>query len=409
MRRHVVIVFLCVAWAAMLLAGCDTLPPSVAASKESDPPLADTSDSVETVEDGAPLDTDTGGEAGVMFSTLVADADDDGVEDEVDACPGTPAGQAVDEVGCSCAQIDTDGDGANDCDDECPDNPYRTEAGAEIAFAVSFDDPEMEYADYYADIEALLLAVGEDWAQHLLAPRNVTIEILIQFADIPTATAASATVVFVGNNGVYNVYEQGVAAEIGTGIDPNGVEPDATVRIGIGNLTGGRWWFDPDPASRSVPVPGDRIDAYSTLLHEMGHVLAYNGWRNAYTGELRSDFQSTYDEMTVFDGEDFFFIGEAAMDVYGGPVAETYGNCRHLGNRAPRPGSDLLDQLMNGVANRRGWRRFISELDLAILADVGLPVRGPDTDVDGCGGSTVTTQTYRRQSPRLGPPPVLQD
>lgn len=45
------------------------------------------------------------------------DADMDGVSDNKDKCPGTPAGVAVDATGCP---IDTDGDGVADYMDDCP-------------------------------------------------------------------------------------------------------------------------------------------------------------------------------------------------------------------------------------------------------------------------------------------------
>jgi hypothetical protein len=51
-----------------------------------------------------------------------ADADGDGVPDDVDECPRTLGGE-VDEHGCACTQRDPDGDGISDCFDECPDTP----------------------------------------------------------------------------------------------------------------------------------------------------------------------------------------------------------------------------------------------------------------------------------------------
>lgn len=55
----------------------------------------------------------------------ILDSDGDGVLDDVDQCPNTPAGVAVDEVGCP---LDSDGDGVPDYLDECPD----TAPGSEV-------------------------------------------------------------------------------------------------------------------------------------------------------------------------------------------------------------------------------------------------------------------------------------
>ena len=51
-----------------------------------------------------------------VAETEVADSDGDGVSDDRDACPGTPAGSPVDEMGCV---PDEDGDGVPDNADAC--------------------------------------------------------------------------------------------------------------------------------------------------------------------------------------------------------------------------------------------------------------------------------------------------
>jgi OOP family OmpA-OmpF porin len=48
------------------------------------------------------------------------DSDADGVADSRDQCPNTPAGAKVDEKGC---ELDGDGDGVVDSQDKCPDTP----------------------------------------------------------------------------------------------------------------------------------------------------------------------------------------------------------------------------------------------------------------------------------------------
>lgn len=56
-------------------------------------------------------------------TTAPVDRDDDGVPDDVDLCEATPAGQSVDDDGCSLSQRDSDRDGVSDADDECPGTP----------------------------------------------------------------------------------------------------------------------------------------------------------------------------------------------------------------------------------------------------------------------------------------------
>jgi hypothetical protein len=54
------------------------------------------------------------------------DSDNDGVADDVDTCPNTPDGAAVDANGCADSQKDSDGDGLTDDVDECPNDATNT-------------------------------------------------------------------------------------------------------------------------------------------------------------------------------------------------------------------------------------------------------------------------------------------
>jgi len=58
--------------------------------------------------------------ASVDASGCELDSDSDGVGDSRDQCPATPAGAKVDEKGC---ELDSDGDGVVDSQDKCPDTP----------------------------------------------------------------------------------------------------------------------------------------------------------------------------------------------------------------------------------------------------------------------------------------------
>ena len=51
---------------------------------------------------------------------LPQDDDGDGVTNDIDKCPGTPAGAKVDATGC---ELDSDGDGVGDSRDQCPNTP----------------------------------------------------------------------------------------------------------------------------------------------------------------------------------------------------------------------------------------------------------------------------------------------
>lgn len=59
----------------------------------------------------------------------IKDSDNDGVLDDADRCPNSPAGQQVDARGCP-QVVDTDKDGVNDDADRCADTPSGTRVDA---------------------------------------------------------------------------------------------------------------------------------------------------------------------------------------------------------------------------------------------------------------------------------------
>ncbi len=103
---------------------------------------------------GCPLDSDGDGvfdyldqcpntPAGAPVDTkgCPLDTDGDGVFDYLDQCPDTPAGAAIDSKGCP---LDTDGDGVFDYLDQCPDTPAGMAVDAagcslELTLRINFD------------------------------------------------------------------------------------------------------------------------------------------------------------------------------------------------------------------------------------------------------------------------------
>ena len=89
------------------------------------------------------------------------DSDGDGVYDNTDACPSTPAGVSVDATGCP---LDSDGDGVYDYLDQCPDTaeklkvddegcPIKLTETVSIELKVNFDSNSAEVKPvYYSEI-----------------------------------------------------------------------------------------------------------------------------------------------------------------------------------------------------------------------------------------------------------------
>ncbi|MBZ9538228.1 MULTISPECIES: OmpA family protein [Modicisalibacter] len=106
-------------------------------------------------EDGAAIGSVAGATAGALlcadYGSQATDSDGDGVPDERDQCPNTPAGVAVDADGCP---LDTDGDGVPDYKDECPGTPAGVEVNASGCPLDSDGDGVPDYMDQCPDTPA---------------------------------------------------------------------------------------------------------------------------------------------------------------------------------------------------------------------------------------------------------------
>ena len=233
---------------------------------------------------------------------------------------------------------------------------------------ITITDPSAHYSDSdLALITADAVAAFAMW-QDVLAPSDTTIDInIIITTDTLRAEGWSTASQFKEHTGNLDIYDQGAGFELRTGHDANGSASDITIQL---NPDFQAVWYWIDPLDGST-LTGYRTDLIDVFVHEIGHALAFNGWRDATTNELPGTYASTFDALvTVIDGKPYF-TGAHAVAVYGGPVPLTVGNATHLGNASPGPGADLLTDVMNGVVF--DFTRYtVSPLDVAILSDVGL-------------------------------------
>lgn len=243
-------------------------------------------------------------------------------------------------------------------------------ADAAISFPVTFVDPGAAHSASYAAITAHIQAAGARWAGYLAGSGSLEVEVEFITA-IARIDGASFSNGFVHRNGARDVYEQGAAFEVRTGTDPNGASPDIRLRINP-NYFANELWLDPNPMKRSDPIPANHIDGMSLFIHELGHAFLFSGWMDGTTGALPATYMSTFDEQVQFDGANFFFTGATAQAKYGGPVPISYGNPGHVGNLSPRPGANLVNDLMFGPYYSYQKRYDISALDLAMAKDAGV-------------------------------------
>jgi hypothetical protein len=258
--------------------------------------------------------------------------------------------------------------------------------GAPITFSLTIDDPGNTSVSLYDGITSNVLAAAAALGSHFNPPDPVSIELVFDIDPAHTRVSADLQRTVVGDFRGLPLRQAAPAFEVVTGIDPNGSAPDAIFLAAPVHIAGGMFgtlWFDPDPFSRTAAVATDRVDAVSTMLHELVHLFGFASTRSgAASGELPAFGADVFDTLIEPSGSDFFFVGELAQAAYGAPVPITFApanapnfsqNFSHIGN-VPGPGFDLLDDLMNGIVFRTGFRYEISALDLAILGDTGVPL-----------------------------------
>jgi len=293
-------------------------------------------------------------------------------------------------------------------------------ASAQVTFNIAFDaSANVLTTAEKTNVSSHLQEAGRRWVNQLVIGGSRSIEITVFVSNIPTASGGSVTTGYVGSINGRDTYEQGVAAELRLGTDPNGATGDAVVTFGLAYLRN-ELWFDPNPQARTAPVPVDKTDAMSTALHELGHILAYNGFADVSTGQPPATYWSIWDRWMI-PGQPTFFSGPNAVASWGSMPDLTIGNINHWANPAraldglfnescpndttlwlhgapvPRQclapgsidpphsldgqrtgqvdaGSSLIYQLMNGVVFYRGTRYDLSPLDIGVLRDVGLTV-----------------------------------
>lgn len=235
-----------------------------------------------------------------------------------------------------------------------------------------------DYSDKYNDIEKCLSEAMRIVLKKLDVKRDLNIKILVEISDLKKyprirgAGAQSEEFVLFKRTKKGNIYQQGFADYIFN--ENSHLLKKYHFKLIINNCyLEKQLWFDPDPISRVVIVPENKIDAVSVFIHEILHVLAFNGWLDSKTGKSRSpnNAKSVYDTHVVVYNGNLFFNGSNAVKVYGGKVPLNKRNYKHYGNN-DNIGADLKGKVMYGEFYKFGYRFYLSDLDLAILKDCGL-------------------------------------
>jgi len=290
-------------------------------------------------------------------------------------------------------------------------------AGTQVEFILN--DPEGLFAAHPLLVPNLQ-AVAQIFSQDLAGKGTIEVEVTPNRDYIGGPAMAPSGVQYVSSDGYFTTVEYNTAYEARTGIDPNGAEPDVRMVLDPGYYLDNVAFLDPSGAARTDPIPADRQDFISATLRSLVRNMGMSGYQFTTSGAygfgwgyyiyLWSDgshLRTTYDKLR---GSLSTFDGPNATAVYGGPVPTTlfgpggstsgHSDFYFLG----MPGSDLENDLMNGMGLLPGVRYDLSAVDIAILKDVGWadPTAAPGVHCDLNHDGTVSIADFITMASNFG-------
>lgn len=266
-------------------------------------------------------------------------------------------------------------------EDAAPDAP--DEGPSPFEYSVTMTDPEGLLT---AEREPLLAAARaglDEWGRYVTGLGTLTVELRVMATMTGRFAAASATNVAVGpcraTPPPCTLVEEQAIRRLRTGLGNPRAPGDVDVVVSVApGYVRSELWFDPDPSRRTAPVPDRRLDAVSVFTHEFGHALGFVGFRSLDTFRPSVPYQSYYDELVRAGDGALTFHGPTTVALFGPlPLTRTNRsqNVYHYGD--PSAPSPFDDGLMNGIVYRYGRRYRVGRVDLAVLADLGVPLRRP--------------------------------
>jgi hypothetical protein len=259
----------------------------------------------------------------------------------------------------------------------------------DASFTISLNDQAALSSTLQNEIVNDLSAAAADWGQHI-AGGSTPLRILLTLSNtdngaelanggpgalIPRGQTIGGETIFEPNS-IYTLQNNGYFASTGDEI---------SITLPADSTALNRLFINPDPFTDPTATEAGKYDLLTVFRHELAHGLGFIGLRDqkgslgADATLFDTDTQVTSSNGTVTAAS---FVGSDAEAAYGNllgtgptPVPLTILNngeaYYHLANTASDP---LGDDLMSGVGLAPGTSEDISNVDLAILKDVGVPV-----------------------------------
>ena len=247
-----------------------------------------------------------------------------------------------------------------------------------VTSTTTITNPATVSASLAAQIIANTQAAFGKWATKLTGNANIEIEITLKTGmGTALATAGSGTSVFITEINGRNLFLDGTAAEMLTGVDPNGGSADIIVSVDLDDIRANVFHFDPSNGTATV-VPRDKVDYISVALHEIGHGLGFNGWAAQNYDFTGLTAISTFDRFIAKQNGQGVFTGKNTVAANGGVLKLESGP--HINQNS----EDLM-----APAAPNGQVLTISAVDFAVLSDIGVPTTLNDQLVRPAEGGTL--------------------
>lgn len=279
---------------------------------------------------------------------------------------------------------------------------------AAIPYKVTLTDSQHALSSDKKLILQNLDAAIKDWARFIRSRGTVWIHL-----DVTTNTThgrftgGSTGLIYSHSTNGLHVYELSGPYKLRTGKSIDVKTPDILIQIHPEHMRT-YYWIDPNPKTRSTPVPAGKIDLVTVFAHEVGHGFGLQGFLDLQTGKPPSDSAiSTFDNHISFERPlEPVFLGPVSSNVNGtysmitfftklipytllthgdrqyAAVLNPQQNLYHLGRYSMTEDADTdlsFFSVMCGswqskeATSKIGWRVFVNELDAAVLKDIGIP------------------------------------
>lgn len=278
-------------------------------------------------------------------------------------------------------------------------------AEAKIPYRVTIVDPTGALgSDRQLFLDNLDAAV-QDWAKWVSSKGELWIEVEVDANNVRFGAKSNSQIF--SKHDIYDIYELSGPYKMRTGKSVDENLADILIVINP-QFMRDELFMDPNPKTRTTPVPSGKRDLVGILAHELGHGFGIHGFRMKDTGWVSSTDNriTTFDTFIRFFSDEPVFCGRAVILVYGNCAPLTFfdreverreivhdgikysahlgpeQNLYHIGRfDVQEPESDLsFFSIMAGAAefaepreNLPGIRSYVNALDSAILHDLGVP------------------------------------